>query len=83
MKPTIGRIVWFNTPHGYDRPAMITQVWSDTCVSMVVFLDGPNDVGWVRPETANSTNMATEWEGSVYYSEQPTPRTWRWPERTP
>lgn len=58
MKPTIGRIVIYNTT-GLERsemeqnpqcnvseklPAMITAVWSDDCVNLKVFLDGEGEI---------------------------------------
>lgn len=53
MKPTAGRIVLY-TPMageftGNDTspvPAIITRVWSDECVNLKVFSDGPSDY-WV------------------------------------
>lgn len=42
MKPSIGRIVWFHGFHsnGIDEhPAIITRVWTDTCVNLTVFPD--------------------------------------------
>jgi len=40
ITPTIGRIVWYY-PAGYaDRPplaAIVTCVWSDTCVNLAIF----------------------------------------------
>ncbi len=43
MKPSIGRIVLFRRENvnGVDEhPAIITRVWSDTCVNLTVWLDG-------------------------------------------
>lgn len=45
IKPTVGRVVWFfpisqdQLPKNGKEPlaAMITCVWSDTCVNLVVF----------------------------------------------
>jgi len=50
MKPTIGRIVIYeSTPNEFSGgndmggpvPAMIVRVWSDDCVNLKVFTDGP------------------------------------------
>ncbi len=48
MKPTIGRVVIFHFPdsekhinnQGLDAPAIITRVWSETCVNLKVLNDG-------------------------------------------
>lgn len=37
MKPTIGRIVHFQTLDGQTLPAIVTRVFSDTCVNLEVF----------------------------------------------
>jgi len=55
MKPSIGRIVLVPVDavinNGADvAPAIITRVWSDTCVNVHVLLDGRN----------------TEWKTSVH-----------------
>lgn len=52
MIPTVGRIVHFRFPeleqgtnnHGPLAPAIITRVWSDTCVNLKVIADGPADI---------------------------------------
>lgn len=56
-------------------PAIITAVWSDTCVNLQVFTDGTNSdepnvypVKWITSATLDE-------------SENPQPRTWHWPER--
>jgi len=38
MKPSIGRIVHFYTDDRHE-PAIITRVWSDTCVNLKVLPD--------------------------------------------
>ena len=50
--PTLGDIV----------PAMVVKVWSDTCVNLKLFLDGPENA----------------WVTSVVYSETNAPATWHW-----
>lgn len=35
MKPTVGRIVYYKD--GEHQAAIITKVWSDTCVNLTVF----------------------------------------------
>ncbi len=42
MKPTVGRIVHFHEINeqgasGPPRAAIITEVWSDTCVNLAIF----------------------------------------------
>lgn len=70
MKPTIGRIVLFNTDpekafqdHNGATvlPAMIVRVWSDTCVNLKVINDGDADL-WVTSVTLGDG-----------------PRSWSWP----
>ena len=84
MTPTIGRIVHFvqKKPSGYPEgqmvhvPAIITAVWSDTCVNLQVFTDGTN---------SDEPNMnPVKWVTSATFdeSENPQPRTWHWPERS-
>jgi len=59
QKPSVGRVVIFqpsgNTqkPSGY--PAVITQVWSDTCVNLSVQNDGsyPLQDGQLRPTSVS------------------------------
>jgi hypothetical protein len=68
MKPTIGRIVIFHCDENQkekwnnsqsDAPAVITSVWSDTCVNLKVLLDG-DSVLWVTsvPEGTGSANWS-------------------------
>lgn len=44
IKPTIGRVVWFwpegdrpSDPHAQPLAAIVTHVWGDNCVNLVVF----------------------------------------------
>lgn len=76
MKPSIGRIVHFVVDYGNEgkiAPAIITQVWSDTCVNLRVFYDGTN----------HAPSGTEEWKTSCAYDERekPDPRTWHWPPR--
>jgi hypothetical protein len=75
MKPSIGRIV--HVPATPDQnngspvaPAVITRVWSDTCVNVRVLLDGPD----------------TPWRTSVSHVEDlddaAHSHCWTWPPRT-
>lgn len=76
MKPTVGRIVNFKLPDypagarsiGDVRGAVVTRVWSDTCVNLRVFTDGENDQG--QSEYHTSVCMG---EGNGQ---------WSWPVRT-
>lgn len=55
-QPSVGRIVHYhvgafdgpemrhNHTEEEDLPAVIVRVWSDTCVNLKVFTDGPTDV---------------------------------------
>ena len=70
QKPTIGRIVHFvwmrdETTDSGDQAAIITHVWSDTCINLCVF----------------SPNGETKGETSVVYSDTRSSRSWHWPEK--
>ena len=82
MKPTIGRIVHFvqKKPVGYGDalihlPAIITAVWSDTCVNLQVFTDGTNS------DEANMSPVKRITSATLDENAEPQPRTWHWPER--
>jgi len=66
MKPSIGRIVYFFNGDDQDNlPAIITKVWSDTCVNLYVF-------GYKK---------GAEVFSSVNYNEGlKEARSWDWPE---
>ncbi len=80
MKPTIGRIVIFNTTEAQQEqmqslqstgmnvqkqvPAIIVAVWSDTCVNLKLILDG-------------NTACMSEWVTSATQGDQS--NNWNWP----
>lgn len=70
MKPTIGRIVHYVVAVDCKPvAAIITAVWSDTCVNLRLFQDGSN----TQPQTYG------EWQTSRSLDEAGTPGTWHWP----
>jgi hypothetical protein len=82
MKPTIGRIVHFvqKKPAGYGDgvvhlPAVVTAVWTDTCVNLQVFTDGTNS------DEQNMSPVKWVTSASLDASDNPQPRSWHWPER--
>lgn len=71
QKPSIGRIVLFRGEKSNgvnEHPAIITRVWSDTCVNLTVFLDNG------APIVPTSVNHEENLESS-------TNPAWRWPPR--
>lgn len=79
QKPSVGRIVHYtpqepasNGTKGQPYPAIITHVWSDTCVNLDVLNDGSFPLSCDRYPT--SVNLATD-------PGNPSPRTWSWPPR--
>lgn len=82
MKPSIGRIVHYVAkrpfPNGQSEtvhvPAIITAVWTDTCVNLQVFSDGTN---------SHANGVSTAWETSRTLDGSATPQvgTWHWPEK--
>lgn len=71
MKPSVGRIVHLIGPHANSNgadvaPAIITRVWSGTCVNVTVFPDcgTPHSVTSVRlvedEATASDINAQAE-----------------------
>lgn len=104
MKPTIGRIVHYvlskhdgvhdgafpsyRCAEGEIVSAIVTAVWSDTCVNLQVILDGSNH-GYDqrrhpdRPGGFENVPATMRWVTSAGYSEWHQPRTWHWPPREP
>lgn len=79
QKLSVGRIVHYVTAAGKHRPAVVVQVWSETCCNLQVFLDGGNDAsGDLTPED-RARGMA--WKTSVSQDEGGSPNSWHWPER--
>lgn len=88
MKPTIGRIVHFvqDKPSQYQPkdgpkiqahlPAIITAVWGNTCVNLMVFTDGSNS------EEDGTNFRCCKWVTSASLDDTGTQaRSWHWPER--
>jgi hypothetical protein len=77
MRPTIGRVVHYVLPSGHHpgdhRPAIITRVWSETCVNLQVFTDGDNDYDH-GPNVLRITSANYDADGTQ-------PCSWHWPER--
>lgn len=74
MKPTIGRIVHYvtgNNEPGNHYPAIVTHVWSDTCVNLNVFPKGQSMDG---ENSGVKTSVVLDSNGERAYS-------WHWPER--
>lgn len=78
QKPSIGRIVHYIRSDGAEYPAIITHVWSDTCVDLEVFginvehlQGGDADVRFPKSVVMHDTGGGER--GSV--------RSWHWPER--
>lgn len=71
MKPSLGRIVLFrsyNSNGSIEHPAIITRVWSDTCVNLIVFLD------MAIPMLKSSVIQDEDVSSDNNYA-------WRWPPR--
>jgi hypothetical protein len=80
MKPSIGRIVHVTFDDEKIRPAIVVEVWSDTCVNLRLFADGPNDS--IPTRTFRGYQLLTgDWLTSVEFAETPTPGRWSWPPR--
>jgi hypothetical protein len=56
-----------------EHPAIITRVWSDTCVNLTVFLDA------VGPQVRNSVVLLPKMPKGVALD--PANSGWRWPDR--
>lgn len=82
MKPTIGCIVIFRetvwqgegTNGTRDHPAIVTRVWTDTCVNLHVFLDAHSSA------PKSSVIQMPELPEAVAYTSSA--GGWRWPDRT-
>lgn len=65
MKPSVGRIVHYVNTQGEHCAAIVTRVFSDTCVNLTVF---------------GSDNMTYGFT-SILFNEGATAGSWHWPER--
>lgn len=66
MQPTVGRTVHFFDSNEGPYAAIITRVWTDTCVNLTVF--GLNDQAAIVKTSV------------VLGSDNPTGYRWAWPE---
>jgi hypothetical protein len=76
MSPTLGRVVLFRSQDGehlgngaQEVPAIITRVWTDTCVNVLVMRDASS------PLALTSVSYAEDFEASGQWT------AWRWPPR--
>lgn len=103
MKPTIGRIVhyvlsqsddvhtgeqFYRNAEGQIVPAIVVAVWSESCVNLVVFLDGYNHGhdkvrNPDKPGGFEHVAAVNRWVTSRTYSESGQPGTWHWPPQQP
>jgi len=80
--PSVGGIVHYimdeGNHKGEHRPAIITHVWSNTCVQLTVFTDWSNDI---------NGSCGILWRTSVLQNEgDVNPKSlgsWHWPEFVP
>lgn len=86
MVPTKGRIVNYVMKDGRTRPAMVTEVFNEKMVNLIVFHDGSNDsfnipVGDVDPnlyDTFRATSASLQ-EVGTDIGALLSPNTWHWP----
>lgn len=77
QKPSVGRIVHYTPPNPtasgkvQPYPAVITHVWSDSCVNLSVHNDGSFPLDDLKPTSVTQAGDPS----------QPTPRSWSWPPR--
>lgn len=75
--PSIGRIVHHIGPDGKTRAAIVTHVWSDTCVNCMVFgKDGSDTVAGLKtsvnlhPHTPEHPEVTDSWHWMPYQLQQ-------------
>ena len=74
MKPTVGRVVLFKahnselTGGNNEVPALVTHVWSDTCINVMVMRDGHE----ATPIGVTSVSMTDDFAASGQAC------AWRW-----
>jgi hypothetical protein len=68
MKPTVGRIVLVRKKEweANEFPAIVNRVWSDTCINVMAFPDGP------EPMSLSSVVYTEDFDNSGQYI------GWRW-----
>lgn len=79
MRPTIGRIVHYHPADSSAKstpyPAIITHVWSETCVNLFVFPDGSFPAG-IEPEVAPNVQTSVQEK-----TDDQLTGVWEWPPR--
>lgn len=77
MRPSIGRIVLVtltaqlakqiggNAQEGDQAPAVVTCVFSDTCVNARIFGDGPNGSVWVTSVVRGTGPREWDWPARI------------------
>jgi len=85
--PSIGRIVRYvladGPQKGESRAAMIVRVWSDTCVNLLVFLDGYNDISQMALQLGAKSEPTEMRVTSCSYDADRKPGCWFWTEFVP
>lgn len=64
MRPTLGRIVLYRgiqSNGSMVHPAMVTAVWSDTCVNLTVFRDNDCPVTRTSAVQLENPELGTGW----------------------
>ena len=88
MKPSAGRIVFYVSPEGVTRPAIIIAVCNDIFAGapykrdecqLNVFWDGTND--GLTDGKSGLCIAPNAWRTSVPYDEKKSVGTWHWPPR--
>ena len=74
MELGVGRIVHYVLANGEHRPAIIVNIFGDTC-NLQVFTDSDEEGKF------NDELPSVMWATSIKNSEEPIPITWHWPER--
>jgi hypothetical protein len=61
MKPSVGRIVHYQTQAGNTLPAMIVKVHNDTCVNLHVFQDSNEPGRWMTSVVQGTGPITWAW----------------------
>lgn len=70
MKPNLGQKVVYVDSKGVDHDALVTCVWSETCINVVYVSDNPNekdDYGWQIKRETSVTKATVEGQAHGRY----------------